>query len=332
MNDPAYLPEIVGHERPRGFLRGIEERDRIPTGMLFFGGKGRGKRTVARAFVRRQFCRSRIGCGACRTCIRLDAGSFGDFDVVDVEDEKTRIGIDRIRRLREWFTLAPYESDRRAVLIDEAHLMTEEAQNALLKLLEEPTGRGFFILVSSEPGLLLETVRSRVQELSFGPLSEDQLRQVFIRQGRALGEDLALVLSLARGSAGRALELAEGGKAKALLAAAESFLDRRVGPFGFAEKTLGGRGKARDQRAETIEFLETLGEILMRALAARFGSGTPARGIEVLASRELDLEAFEGLLSLCAESMRAVHGQISPRLVLESSKIRAHRLLARTGA
>ncbi|MCA9319383.1 MAG: AAA family ATPase [Planctomycetes bacterium] len=323
----SFLPEVVGHDGVREFLRGVCHTGRIPPGFLFHGDEGRGKATAARALARRMFCRNGDSCGRCSSCLQMAGGHFADFDWVAAAEGKAVIPIDRVRALREWFARAPYESDRRIAVIDGAHQLGTEAQNSLLKLLEEPPGSGFFILVTPDPARLLETVVSRLQRVFFGPLGDEQILEIVRRSHPEHEKRARTLLPFARGSAGRMTALLAGGDEPRSALAAKELLDRRTGPFSFAERVLGGRGKGRDLRNECRELFGSGLELLSRELHARLrGGGRPLPEL----SDGLMQQDFEGLMEILIEADRRVGAAATPRLVLEATKIRVHRILARS--
>ena len=321
---PDFLPEVQGHHRAKSFLVGVERSGRIPPGFVFYGGRGRGKAMAARAWARRLFCKESRACGSCSPCRLFDSGNFADFSEIGVEEGRTWISIDRVRELRKWFSLAPFEADRRIAIIDDAHMLTEEAQNSLLKLLEEPPGKGLFILVTPEAGRLLETIHSRLQRVHFGPLDDEEARRVLLAAGQASGQRLDLAVSLARGSVGRASELLEDDRLEKVVQLAHSVFDRREGPFGWSEKALGGGGRGRNLRGESLDVVDVAIEIASRRLE-RPGEEGPLANDSL---RELSSAAIESLIAELLDARRRILSMSTPRLVFEAAKIKLHRVLA----
>ncbi len=320
------LDSLRGHEGVKRLLRAVQTTGRIPTGFLFHGHAGVGKRTAARLFLRRLVCDAGTGCGACRPChMDLEVRHPDLIEVARVEG-KTRLAIDQIRDLREWFSVTPFSADRRAAVIDDASTMTEEAQNALLKLLEEPPARGLIILVADDPGKLLETIQSRLQTVYFGPLGEEDLLALADPEGSLPSTQRSLVALWAGGSVERAGLLVNEGNLDEAIARSRALLDRRVGPFSFSQDLLGGRVKGRDPRQEVRELLEGSLNLLRAQLQARHQGGVPdVLLVEGLRAREdAVIEEAQGLL---LEALGRLSGQATPRLLLEGVKIRLHRLL-----
>jgi DNA polymerase-3 subunit delta' len=201
--------DLRGHERAREFLRAALAHDRLPHALLFTGVDGIGKHALALAFVARLQCErdGEDACGECSCCRQIAAASHPDVQLLAVTPGKKEIGIERIRELKRFMQLQPMRGRAKVAIVDEAHRLTIPAQNALLKVLEEPPARSFLFLVSSNPGALLATVRSRCQRLQFAPLSTDVVVDILTATSKidaAAARELAL---LSEGSPGRAQTL-----------------------------------------------------------------------------------------------------------------------------
>ncbi len=204
------LAAIRGHERAQAFLRAAVAHERLPHALLFAGPDGVGKRLLALALVAWVQCEAGgdDACAQCASCRQLAAGTHPDLQLVCVAPGKKEIGIDRIRGVKHFMQLQPMRGKAKVAIVDEAHLLTIAAQNALLKVLEEPPARSFLLLISSNPEALLPTVRSRCQRLQFGPLPVDTVVDIIASRSDVdprLARELAV---LAEGSPGRALMLA----------------------------------------------------------------------------------------------------------------------------
>ncbi len=200
---------VQGHERVCDFLRAAVNQERLAHALLFAGPEGVGKRSVAVALVAWLQCERRgdDACGACASCRQVAAGSHADLQVVAVAAGKKEIGVDRMRDLKRFMQLQPVRGIVKIGIIDDAHMLTTAAQNALLKTLEEPPDRSLLIAVANNPDALLATVRSRCQRLQFAPLPVESVVDILsVRHGieAAAARELAIV---AEGSPGRALAL-----------------------------------------------------------------------------------------------------------------------------
>jgi DNA polymerase-3 subunit delta' len=203
---------ILGHEASIAALKGLLSRGRMPHSMLLHGPVGVGKATVASRLTRALLCRD-SGCGRCEDCSLFDAGNHPDYVFLTLElrsDSKTEykklIVVDQVRRISSLIALAPRHGARRVFVIDPADRMNAEAQNALLKTLEEPPPRAVILLIASRPQVLVATVRSRCFALGFGPLRADALARMLQARGFDRREALERA-ALAEGRPGRAIEL-----------------------------------------------------------------------------------------------------------------------------
>lgn len=159
---------IFGHEKQLEQISRAIASGKLHHALLFSGIDGIGKRRIALELA------DALGCSA--------------FDRHEIVPDGKSILIDAIRHLRRKIFLHPVEGEVKTVLIDPAHLMTDEAANALLKILEEPPASTFFFLVTPLPSRLLATIISRCQKISFSPLPEELLRQILEKEGIDPGE------------------------------------------------------------------------------------------------------------------------------------------------
>lgn len=200
------LPIVRGHDAVWGRLCDALTRNRLPHALLFTGPPGIGKSMTARRLAMRIACTSTHGipCGECPGCQRVIAGSHPDLAMLGVPRGKKEIGIEQARHLKRFVHLHAVTARRKMAIIDDADRLSLSAQNALLKTLEEPPGNALLVLISSSPGALLPTIRSRCQVIVFQPLTADNVRDVL--SGLGLDADEAAALSsYADHSPGRAL-------------------------------------------------------------------------------------------------------------------------------
>ena len=209
--------DVVGHDSLLRLVGQAVARDTLPPSLLFAGPDGVGKRLAAVALAQAQNCTAvrstdtleADACGTCPICRRIERGSFPDALLIE-PGENGSITIDPVRRAIGQSTYRPFEGRKRVVIVDDADRLVVQAQNALLKTLEEPTDSSQFVLVTSRPDLLLPTVTSRCQRLNFGQLTVDEVVEVLERRDEKGLSDARAAAAAAGGSAGRALELASG--------------------------------------------------------------------------------------------------------------------------
>jgi DNA polymerase-3 subunit delta' len=287
--------DITGHRHLLDLIARAAARGTLPPSVIFAGPDGVGKRMAAIALAQSMNClKSRDplpaslepdmfgpserrsnsetdpfprmdACGSCASCKRIARGVHADVLLIEPGDTGA-IRIDQVRDAIERAAYRPFEGRRRVVIVDDADLMNQDAQNALLKTLEEPPAASTFVLVTSRPDMLLPTVRSRCQRLRFGRLSPADVASVLMREHKYTEADARAAASSSDGSVGLALEEGSGAFADAREAAAElletaaSSNDPRRRLQG--AKALAGAARAGSEREELARRLRALGSIL----------------------------------------------------------------------
>ena len=187
---------IIGHRRLLEHIAGAAQRGSLAPSLIFVGPDGVGKRLTAVSLAQFLNCAHPVpltqdaaimdGCGACPSCSRIARGVHPD--VVFLEPGETgAIKIDAVRDAIQRLAYRPFEGKRRVVIADDAEAMVPEAQNAMLKTLEEPPLGSTFVLVSSRHDVLLPTVRSRCQQLRFGTLAASEIASLLEANHEVLG-------------------------------------------------------------------------------------------------------------------------------------------------
>jgi DNA polymerase-3 subunit delta' len=298
--------EVLGQRAAVSLLRRMLETERLPQAQLFQGPEGVGKASLARSLAAALLCdfSNPEACGECNDCKLAEYGHHPDFLLVGrlprrsaanatggrsgkvVGDLRSFIVVDQIRALSRVAALAPRQGARRVIVIDPADRMNHEAQNALLKTLEEPPTSCLLLLVASRPHLLLPTVRSRCFVVSFGPMRPKELARRLRERGLGEAEAVARA-ALARGRPGAALDLD-----------LETLLTRRE---------------------EIVQSLEAL-----TATPARAAAALPAIAAEMAGRTESDLvaslELLEALLrdaamiAVGAQRFALAHSDLAARL------------------
>ena len=199
--------DLVGQEATSRALQGAIASARVAHAYLFSGTRGTGKTTSARLLAKALNCSGRAAgsaepCNACESCVAVAAGAA--LDLIEIDAASNR-GIDEIRDLRERVNLAPAIGPKKVYIIDEAHMLTTEAFNALLKTLEEPPEHVVFVLCTTEAQKIPLTVLGRCQQFTFRRLNEEQivahLRHIASLEGISVDVGaLSLIARTAQGS------------------------------------------------------------------------------------------------------------------------------------
>jgi DNA polymerase III subunit delta' len=200
--------DVLGHARPMGLLARSIARGSLPPSLLFTGPEGVGKKLVARAVAGALNClspREGDACGTCAACRRIEKGTHPDVITIEPEDSGS-IKIDQVRPAIAATAYRPFEGRHRVVIVDEADRLGVEAENSLLKSLEEPPPASVFILVTSRPEMLLPTIRSRCSQLRFGRLSAGEVARFLTDRHGVADDEAHAIAAVADGSPGRALE------------------------------------------------------------------------------------------------------------------------------
>jgi DNA polymerase-3 subunit gamma/tau len=213
---PQKFSDVIGQEHVTRTLQNAIAQERIAHGYIFSGHRGIGKTTVARILAMSLNCRSSSDnkpvaepCGVCDSCIEIRAGNA--VDVIEI-DAATNRGIDEIRELREGARYRPARDRFKIYILDEAHQITDAAFNALLKTLEEPPSHVIFMMATTQPEDIPQTIRSRCQHFSFRAVKfEDimgQLRDIVTQEKIPADDDaLALLAEAGDGSLRDALSI-----------------------------------------------------------------------------------------------------------------------------
>jgi DNA polymerase-3 subunit gamma/tau len=172
---PQTFGDLVGQEHVTETLANAIKNNRVAHAYIFSGARGVGKTTAARILAKALNCvngPTAEPCGVCDSCKEIAAGT--SLDVIEIDAASNR-GIDQIRELRDMVRYAPAAARSKVVILDEAHMLTGEASNALLKTLEEPPDRVIFVMATTQPEDLVDTIRSRSQHFHFRALTFNEI-------------------------------------------------------------------------------------------------------------------------------------------------------------
>lgn len=193
---------IVGNEKKVDILRQIIKSNNIPHAMIFSGPEMIGKKKIAIEFIKNIFCEEL--CGECYFCKSIEYNP--DINIISPVDGN--IEIEEIRKAKERLSLKPYYNKIKALIIDDSHLMKSDAQNAFLKMLEEPKGDTLIIFITPFREMLLKTIRSRAQEIKFSLVGNEEIEKYLISLGASSkkAKEISLISS---GQIGKAINFFE---------------------------------------------------------------------------------------------------------------------------
>ena len=203
---PGQFSDVIGQEHVTAPLSRALDSDRIHHAYLFTGPRGCGKTSSARIMARSMNCEqgpTSNPCGVCQSCIDLAPNGPGSIDVIEI-DAATYRGIDDAKELRERAVYAPVNARFKVYIIDEAHQLTRDAFNVLLKLVEEPPPHLRFIFATTEPDKIIPTLRSRTHHYPFRLVSAKTLAQhmALMCEREGIAADPAALALVARAGAG----------------------------------------------------------------------------------------------------------------------------------
>ncbi|MGB9488406.1 MAG: DNA polymerase III subunit gamma/tau [Terriglobia bacterium] len=278
---PQVFEDVVGQRLITDTLKNAILTERVAHGYIFSGARGVGKTTTARVLAKALNCAQGptvTPCGECPSCQEIAAGN--SIDVLEIDAASNR-GIDEIRELRENVRYLPARDRYKIFIIDEAHMLTTEAFNALLKTLEEPPPRSLFILATTEPHKLPSTIQSRCQHFSFRLLD---YQEIFSRLQWVCAQEN---IKADEGALSAVTQAAEGSMRDGL-----SLLDQVIASCG--------------NQLEETRVRQVLGVVptqLLNNMVEAIHAGDSRRVLELLG--QLAAEGYE-LAHFCAELIRAV--------------------------
>ncbi|VYS82044.1 DNA polymerase III subunit tau [Schaalia odontolytica] len=346
---PDTFEQVIGQEHVTKPLQAALRAHRVNHAYLFSGPRGCGKTTSARILARCLNCAegpTDTPCGQCESCRELATGGPGSLDVVEI-DAASHGGVDDARDLRERATFAPVRDRYKVFIIDEAHMVSPQGFNALLKLVEEPPEHVKFIFATTEPERVIGTIRSRTHHYPFRLVPPDILEpylqtlcdEEHIRVGEGV---LPLVIRAGGGSVRDSLSVLDQLMAGAI--DGEIAYKTAVALLGYTDTALldetvdalaGGDGSAayrviekmvssgHDPRRFVEDFLQRLRDLLIIAVAGDGANdvlvGTPHDQFERMSvqAKNWGTQALSRAADLTDEALRSMTGATSPRLQLE---------------
>ena len=197
---------ILGNEKNKNILEKSIKLNKISHSYIFWGIEGIGKKIIANEFAKRILCLEKKDNCDCKSCIEIDSNNNPDFQLIQPNEGKVKI--EQIREMQRKVAEKPIISNKKVYIIDNADTMTTEAQNCLLKTLEEPPEYILIILICANEDNLLSTIKSRCTRMHFESINQDELKE-YIRRNYHEQEISDNIIRLSQGSIGKAIKLNE---------------------------------------------------------------------------------------------------------------------------
>jgi len=292
-----YFTHLLGNGETKARIGSAIEHRHMPHAFLLTGAEGSGKRTLAYEIAAALNCErsedksSPLPCGVCNTCRRIYGGNFTDVKLLEKPKDRATIGVDPIKDLREDMFLSATESEHKVYIIDGAETMTTEAQNALLKVLEEPPSGVVIILLATEGDKMLTTIKSRVQHIALSRFGEGELRKHLLEKS----EDARRLLRESPGKLAAIVMSADG-----RLGQAQALMNKRLSDA------------CEDSRAVILSIVKVLGR----------GGGYASlySAVGALPQKRAELSAALELLITAVRDMIAVRHSTDTRLLFFTSR------------
>ncbi len=303
---PKRFSELVGQEHVVRALTNALESGRVHHAFLFTGTRGVGKTTIARIFAKSLNCEEGISaepCGKCSTCLDIDGGRY--LDLLEI-DAASNTGVDDVREVIENAQYMPSRGKYKVYLIDEVHMLSKAAFNALLKTLEEPPGHVKFLLATTDPQKLPVTVLSRCLQFNLKRLDEDQISGQIgrILEAEGIAADDSAIRQIAKAADG---SLRDG----------LSLLDQAIAYTGS-----GDGGALREDGVRTM--LGTVDRTQVGAMLDALAEGDGARLLQIVSALAEFSPDWNGVLDALAEALHRIQvRQLVPGVAVEADGIDA---------
>lgn len=348
-----FFPTLVGNDDLKDRLRGDVTEGHLSHAYILEGKYGSGRHTVARLVTAALACpegressdvidffgnvkSTPLPCGECTVCRKILENNSPDVITVGIEGDKSSVGVDSIREVKDQICFAPGELPYKVFILEDADLMTTQAQNALLLSLEEPPEYVVFFLLCESSAKLLETVRSRAPTLRMARLDESKIESHLLRsypQATALrdedGEAWRSLLFYAEGSIGKAIELLDT-KSRADLFALYSDVKELLLLLARRNRAeiIGAVAKLNGKRADVTETLHLLETALRDLILLKKWEGSPLcffkdREESLELSTRFTSKLLFDLYDACEEALRQLERSSNVRLTLMNMMLNA---------
>ena len=274
----TYFPKLIGNDETKARLGKAMESGTLPHAFLIGGPAGSGKSTLALEIAAALNCSDKGGtlpCGSCNNCRRIYEGNYPDVKLLTKKKDKATLGVEAVKDFREDMFLSSTESENKIYIIDDAECMTSEAQNALLKVLEEPPKDVRILLLAAECDRILTTIKSRAQYIPMSRFDDETLSEKL----------------LSTSAEARAMKAADGSKFMGLIMSAD-------GRLGLAKELLNKRlsDEIEEERKEIISLIRAAGQKSSYADIHLALSRFPAKRPELIVALERLMSALRDLI------------------------------------
>ncbi len=329
---PHKFADVVGQDHVVRTLVNALIKNRLSHAYLFCGPRGTGKTSAAKILARAVNCQQpQQGdpCGACELCLVIEAGTC--MDVIEIDAASHR-GIDEVREIREQVRFAPSMGSKRVFIIDEVHMLTNEAFNALLKTLEEPPSHVLFVLATTEPHRLPLTILSRCQRFDFHRVTDaallGRLSQIVEAAGISIdSQALKLIIKAAEGAVRDALSILDQAAAYCGGTIGVEEIHRLLGTV--REDMLENTAHALMQ-GKAGEVLELVAQVAdegkdLRELIKQINSYLHKVLLDLIESEGQGIDGLAKIIQQLSSAEQQMRWSSQPRVVLEVALIKATR-------
>lgn len=283
----TYFPRLTGNEETKERIGRAIESGTVPHAFLIGGPSGSGKSTLATEIAAAMNCEKKhdnafpLACGKCNNCRRIYEGNYPDVKTLSKKKDKATLGVDPVKEFREDMFLSSTESEHKIYIIDDAESMTPEAQNALLKVLEEPPSSVMIILLAKECDRILTTIKSRAQYIAMSRFDDEALADWLLSES----------------AEARAMKATDKARFTALIMSAD-------GRLGLAKQLVGKRmlDENEETRGEIVELIRAVGQKPSYASIYSALSRFPTKRNELSASLEHLMSALRDLIIIKYDS------------------------------
>ncbi len=310
----SYFPRLLSNEETKKRIGNAITSHTVPHAFLIGGPSGSGKSTLALEIAAAMNCETKadkegsLPCGRCSSCRRIYDGNYPDVKILRKKKDKATLGVEPVKDFREDMFLSSTESENKIYIIDDAECMTPEAQNALLKVLEEPPSSVTIILLAKECDRILTTIKSRAQYIPMSRFDDEMLAEQLLKESpdaRALkATDKARFMGLIMSADGR-------------LGLAKSLINKRLSD------------ENEEERSEIVELIRSIGQKPSYAVIYSAISRFPTKRVELSMTLERIMSALRDLIVIKYDrSAKTVFFPSADEAVRLCGDISARRLVA----